>query len=438
MNYATQMKTSVLNFNARMTYRGKGMVVLLAVVLIFAMVIGEGVLYHVTYFLALVIAGSYVYVRLRLRGLDMQMENKSYVGQVGSILKGYVHLHNRSRLDTGWVEIVRMSDMPDGLLGTATAVSAGGQERLETHTPCYARGVYTVGPLLAHSSDPLGLFRAEVRQGKPMKAVIQPPIVPLPNFHLPVAELSGEEGARGRSQARTPHVATVREYIYGDSVNQIHWLSSAKKGQLMSKEFDCGWGGDIWIVLDLEWKIHYSQGMERSDEYAVAVTASLANVALREEHSVGLIAHGDREYRLPLGSGTKQMSSILETLTLSKTQGDSSLASVLLRNRHQFDSAASLIVVTSSTSTEWISIVRQLRYSDLNVAVVLVDATSFGGDQSPDKVVAELVGVGIPVYVVRRGDTLPYALSQPIISPEVLMFAHRDRSERIRSSAITG
>jgi uncharacterized protein (DUF58 family) len=153
---------------------------------------------------------------------------------------------------------------------------------------------------------------------------------------------------------------------------------------------------------------------------------------------VGLIAHGDRECRLPLGSGTKQMSSILETLTLSKTQGDSSLASVLLRNRHQFDSAASLIVVTSSTSTEWISIVRQLRYSDLNVAVVLVDATSFGGDQSPDKVVAELVGVGIPVYVVRRGDTLPYALSQPIISPEVLMFAHRDRSERIRSSAITG
>jgi uncharacterized protein (DUF58 family) len=366
----------------------------------------------------------------------MRMENKSYVGQVGDTLKGYVHLRNHSRLGTGWAEIVRMSDMPGGVLATATAVPARGQKRLEMHTPCYARGIYTIGPLLARTSDPLGLFRVEIRQGNPMKVVVQPPIVALPYFRLPTAKLSGEEGARDRAQTRTPHVATVREYTYGDSLNQIHWLSTAKSGQLMSKEFDSGWGGDVWIVLDLERKIHYIQETERTDEYAVAIAASLANLVLTEEHSLGLIAHGDREYLLPLGSGTKQMSSVLETLTLSKTEGDRPLASVLLRNREQFGRSASLLIITSSTATEWIPILRELKCGSLNPAVVLVDPASFGGKQSLDEVMTELVSVGTPVYIVCRGDPLPYALSRSIIPQGLLVFEQRDTPERMRASAI--
>jgi len=423
-------------FSARTTPRGRGMVILLAIMLVFAILIGEGVLYHVSYFLAVVIVGSYVYARLRLRRLDMQMENQSYVGQVGNMVKGYVHLRNDSRLGTGWVEIVRMSDMPGGVPDTITAIPAGGQRRLEMHTPCYARGVYTIGPLAARTSDPLGLFRMEIIQGTPTKVTVQPPVVPLPYFRLPTAEALGEESARNRAQTRTPHVATVREYIYGDSLNQIHWLSTAKSGQLMSKEFDSGWGGDVWIALDLERRAHHSQEMERTDEYAVAIAASLANLVLREEHSLGLIAHGDREYLLPLGSGAKQMSSILDTLTLSKTEGDSPLAGLLLRNRGQFGRSASLLVITSSTATEWIPILRELTYTGLNAAVVLVDPASFGAEQSLDEVVAELVSAGIPVYVVHRGDALPYALSRPITLPGLSTLERRDMPESTRASAI--
>ena len=105
------------------------MVILFAVALLFAILTGEGVVYQLTYFLALVIIGSYVYARLRLRHLDMRMENKFYIGPVGDTLTGYVHLRNDSRLGTGWVEIIRMSDMPGGVLGVATAVPAGEQKQ---------------------------------------------------------------------------------------------------------------------------------------------------------------------------------------------------------------------------------------------------------------------------------------------------------------------
>jgi len=423
-------------FRAQTTPLGRGMVLLLAIIFLFAIATGEGVLYRVSYFLTLVIVGSYVYVRLTLWRLDMRMQNKSYVAQVGDTLKWYVHVSNNCRMPTGLVEIVQMGDMPGNVSGIATTIGAWGQKWLEMHAFCHARGVYTIGPLMARSSDPLGLFRVQIVQGNPVKVVIKPPVVALPYFRFLAAEGSGEETIRHRSRTRTPHVSTIREYIQGDSLSQIHWLSTAKSGQLMSKEFDSGGGNDVWIVLDLEREIHCSQGMDRTDEYAVAVTTSLAYLALGEERSIGLIAYGDHEYLLPLGAGAKQMSSVLDTLTLSRTEGHNTLANVLAENAGQFDRSASLIVVTCSTAAGWISVLREPSYHSLNIAVVLVDPASFGGEESLDEVIMELARIGIPAYVVRRGDPLPHALSQPMTSGSLPISRQYSKPEKIPASEI--
>jgi uncharacterized protein (DUF58 family) len=437
MNYYIHtVKNAFSRFYAQTTPRGRGMMILLAIILIFAIATGEVVLYRVSYFLMLVLVSSYVWVRLKLWRLNMKMSNKSYVVQVGDMLKEPIYVRNDSPLPTGWVEIRQMSNIPGNVSGIATAIGAREQERLDIDTFCHVRGVYTIGPLVARTSDPLGLFQVQIIQGSPIKVMVQPPIVALPYFRLPVAERLGEESARYRSQTRTPHVATVREYIHGDSLNQIHWLSTAKSGQLMSKEFDSGGGGDVWVVLDLERKTHHSQGTERTDEYAVTIAASLAHLALTEEHSVGLIAYGDHEHLLPLKDGTKQMSRVLETLTLSKTEGDNALAGVLVKNAGQFGRSASLLVVTSSTATEWISVLRQLRSRGLNIVVVLVDPASFGGKQSLDEVVMKLVSVGIPAYVVHRGDPLSHALSRPITLNDLPVFTRYSGPEQIPACEI--
>jgi uncharacterized protein (DUF58 family) len=392
------------------------MLLLLAIMFLFAIATGAGVLYRMSYFLTLVMVSSYVYLWLRLRGLEMWMNDKSYVVQVGDVLKLNVSLRNESRLKTGWFEIRLVGSMPGDVSGIATAVSARGQDQVEMHTFCGARGVYTLGPLLARTNDPLGLFRREIVQGNAVKVTVQPAIVRLPCFKLPVSEQSGEESVQYRSQTRTPHVASVREYIRGDNVNQIHWLSTAKIGQLMSKEFDSAGSGDVWVVLDLEEKVHHTQGMESTDEYAVAIATSLVYLALGDERSVGLITYGDHEYILPMGGGTGQMSTILETLTLCKTEGHQPLAKVLMRSIGQFGKSASLLIVTSSTAIEWISILREVRNRGLNTVVVLVDPVSFGGEQSLDGVVMALLNTGTPAYMVRKGDSLPDALSRPIMA----------------------
>jgi len=435
MKYGIHMVGRVLSrFRALTTPWGRGMMVLFAIILLFAIATGEVVLYRVSYFLALVIVASYVSVRLKLRRLDMRMQHKSYVAQVGDVLKGHIYVHNNSPLPTGWVEIVQMTDIPGNTSGIATTIGARGQERLDTQTFCHARGVYTIGPLMALTSDPLGLFQVQMIQGNPIKVIVQPPIVALPCFRVPVVEQAREAGTRYRSQTRTPHVATIREYIHGDSLNQIHWLSTAKSGQLMSKEFDSRGGGDVWIVVDLERRIHHVQGTDRTDEYAAAIAASLAHLVLTQEHSVGLIAYGDHGYVLPLRGGTQQISRVLETLTLSKTEGDATLAEILIRNAGQFGRSASLLVVTSSTATEWVSVLQELRSRSLNIVVVLVDPTSFGGKQAIDEVLMKLVSAGIPAYVVHRGDPLSHALSRPIAVDDLPIFTQCTKPELIPTS----
>jgi len=407
------------------------MMILLVIVLLLAIATGEVVVYRVSYFLALIVVGSYVCVRLKLWGLHMRVQNKSYAVQVGDRLREPVYVRNDSPLPTGWVEIMQRSNIPGSIPGIATALGPREHERLEIDTFCPVRGVYTIGPLVARTSDPLGLFEGQIVQGRPIKVMVQPPIVALPYFRLPVAERLGEESARYRAQARTPHVATVREYLHGDSMNQIHWLSTARTGQLMSKEFDSGGTGDVWVVLDLERRIQHSQGTERTDEYAVAIAASLVRLALTEEHSVGFVAHGDNEYLLPLKGGSQQMSRVLETLTLSRTEGDDALAGVLVENARQFGRSAALLVVTSSTATEWVSVLRELRSRGLNIVVVLVDPASFGGKQALDEVVVKLASVGIPAYLVHRGDPLSYALSRPITMNDLDVFTRYSKPERI-------
>lgn len=435
LSYCMQMiRTASSRFHAQVTPRGRGMMVLLAIVILLAVATGEGVLYRLSYFLALGAAGGYAWARVNLWRLDMWVEKQALVAQVGEMLEGFIYVRNNSPVPTGWVEIMQMSDMPGYVCGGATRLAAWESEAWNGQRFCYARGVYTIGPLVARSGDILGLFRVQITRGDPVTVVVYPPTAELSYFRLPAADLSGEERVRHGSEIRRSQVGSVREYVHGDSISRIHWPTTAKCGQLMSKEFDSGRSRDVWVVLDLERRIHRSRGMERTDEYAVAIAASLARLALAEERSVGLIAYGDQEYLLPLGSGTRQMSRVLEMLAWSKTEGDIPLAEVLAQDTMKLDRFASLLIVTSSTTTEWVSVLQNLMYRGLSITVVLVDPTSFGGDRSCYEVVMRLLSAGIPAYVVRRGDSLPIALSRPMTLHDLPIFEQRSTPELIPAS----
>ena len=103
---------------------------------------------------------------------------------------------------------------------------------ITTELPTDRRGVFEVGPLDVTRSDPFGL----VQSGEPEEGVarlwVHPTIHPVEPFPSGVArDLEGPESGEALEGGVTFH--TLRDYVRGDDLRQIHWRSSARVNKLM-------------------------------------------------------------------------------------------------------------------------------------------------------------------------------------------------------------
>lgn len=101
-----------------------------------------------------------------------------------------------------------------------------------TELPTESRGIFRVGPLDVTRADPFGL----VRSGEPDEGVtslwVHPLVHRLEPFPRGVArDLEGPESGEALEGGVTFH--TLRDYVRGDDLRQIHWRSSARTGKLM-------------------------------------------------------------------------------------------------------------------------------------------------------------------------------------------------------------
>lgn len=104
----------------------------------------------------------------------------------------------------------------------------------------------------------------------------------------------------------------------------------------------------------------------------------------------------------------------MEALSEVRAQGRRPLQEFLYGFRSNLNQYNALTVVTSSVSTEWAAALNDLRHQGVEIAVVLVDRSSFGSTQNMDGPLEVLSANQIPVYVVRRGDTLNSVLQVPV------------------------
>ena len=394
--------------------------ILAAVTLVTGMSTGFGLVYRLLYVLVLTTLLSYVWGWLNLRSLQVEVDRRALRVRVGDAVEERITIRNLGSLPKPLLEVEDMTDLPGYSSGMAISLSSKTFRSWRTFTPARKRGVYTMGPVRVVSSDAFGLFRRERFLGDTERLVVYPRTFSVPGFAIPAAYLSGESSARRRSYDLTPHAASVRDYAFGDSISRVHWNSTARLGKLMSKEFDLGRSSDVWLVVDLHRDVQAGELEESTDEYGVSIAASLARKYLDSQLPVGLIAHGDEHYFLPAETGTGQFDRVMEFLAISKAEGPVPLEALLANEEKLWSYHSSLVVITSSPRQEWVTALKTLTRRRVRVAVVLLDGGSFGAFFNSLDVVPELYVAGIAPYLVRKGDDIAVALSQPYTLPTVL------------------
>ncbi len=416
--------------------------VLWAVTFVAALGTGHDLFYKLAYFLSALIVISVLWAWLNVSGVRLERQARSTRSQVGKPFEERFTVNNTFLLPKLWLELEDGSDLPGHQVSRVVSALGGRSSHSWTvRTNCWWRGKFTLGPIVMTSSDPFGLF--EMRRFFPSRStvIVYPATVELPHFAPSVGQLLGGSIVHRRTHYITPNVSTVRDYAPGDGFNRIHWPSTARTGRLIVKEFELDPTADVWICLDMDAEVQagrpwalpaYFQRRAQwrdsalfwadappskmeplTEEYGVTIAASVARRFLARELSVGLIAYGRRREIIQSDRGERQLLKILEALALVRAEGRTPLAEVLAAESARFGRHVTLVVVTPSAGKDWVLALRNLERRGVRTIAVLLMVNTFAAVRAPQEVQTELAASAITTYLVKRGQPLELALSQP-------------------------
>ncbi len=376
---------------------------------------------------------SWVWTQYSLRGVSVKRRTRSLRASVGDTFEEHFELANESRIGKLWIELANESNMP-GAHGSRLMTMVG-PHQIRTYiarTWLYRRGGYRLGPTRLASGDPFGLFRYERTFPAEHSLVVLPMIYEISSFLTPPGMLPGGQVIRRKALDITPHASGVREYVPGDPMKRIHWPTTARRGQLVVKEFEQDPHAEVWLFLDAQrssqaerpteapesyeagWLLNRRPEFELPPstlEYAASVTASLAHYYLRQHRAIGLVTATPQFRIIPAEWSERQESKILETLAFIEAEGELSIAGLAATQAGQLPQGSSAILVTPTVSLELVSAVDDLQKRNLRPVVVLLIADSFGGAQGGERLYNALLERNVPVCRIYCGADISLELS---------------------------
>jgi uncharacterized protein (DUF58 family) len=131
----------------------------------------------------------------------------------------------------------------------------GDRARLRREVILTRRGLYDCPPLRAVSSFPFGLVRQEVTFGGAGTVTVLPQLGKLHVGRLRrwLSQTARPDERARRTRRRLAHEVEfqgLRAFHPGDSPRWIHWRTSARRGELMVREFDQGTHHDLVLILE--------------------------------------------------------------------------------------------------------------------------------------------------------------------------------------------
>jgi uncharacterized protein (DUF58 family) len=410
-------------------------ILLLGLSLLALAVTGSPIYSRLSYVWVLLLVGGWIWSLLALRGVQVIREATKHRAQMGEILVERFVIQNQNRLPRLWLEVHDQATLPGSRGSRVLGVLKGRQRHSYLiNTPLVQRGVFSLGPTVLASGDPFGLFTVKQTLPSDSSLLVYPMMVDVRTFPSPAGLLSGGESLRRRTHQVTPNAAGVREYAPGDSMNRIHWASTARRDRLMVKEFELDPLAEVWIFVDGAHAVQAALPHSPSDiarpaslqhppekmilppsteEYTASIAVSLARYFLRRKRAVGMVCHGQSSPPQVLAPerGPRQLGKILEATALLRAEGDLPISGLVMAQAQHLPRGSTVILITPSTEREVaVTIEHLLRFGHRPV-VVLLDAASFDGPQGTAALEMAIAGLGVPVCRVPCGADVGTALS---------------------------
>ncbi|MBI1903744.1 MAG: DUF58 domain-containing protein [Planctomycetia bacterium] len=269
---------------------------------------------------------------------------------------------NRRPRGTSWAVVVkdrlRRSGDGDGNVRAATITArtffqklpAGAIERRTYQGTIVRRGRYELGPLVVSTRFPLGLVYRAIEVDAPATMLVLPRLGRLSPQWVRRKQMLGigSRPERSRRGLLEGEFHTLRTYQPGDSRRWIHWRTSARRGELMVRQFEAQRHHDLALLLDL-WQPETPKTEQLENvELAVSFAATVVFEHCRAGTSRLTLGIAGKEAALVSGQASAALArSASEALALAEADDGQSLAEILDRALPRSTPRSDLVIVTT-------------------------------------------------------------------------------------------
>jgi uncharacterized protein (DUF58 family) len=392
-----------------MTLRGRLLLVLAAVVYLAAWAFGSRVLYPVAVGLSLAVGLAWVWARSLRRPMRLERRTGHTDHFEGADVLVEVELVPETALVPASVLLVERI----GRLGERMTVlerrgrRLGGRYFLDK----LPRGRYVFSDVRAVLDDPFGLERVEQPLPGEGTLLVYPRLVDLEGvFSQGIEAHQGRRLALWRPAGFDLH--SVREYQQGESLRKVHWPTTARRGELMVKDFDDAARDEVAVILDAEAAPVVGTAPSSSFEAQVRAAGSILQAHVRAGRRSVLVVNGAQRAVQEVHTAGEEWRQALELLASVEPDGPEPVANLLADQASPASRALELVVVTAAVTTTLVDRLAQRARARRRVSLVSVDAGSFARPPRPatEPLLLRLQATGIPLAVVRSGDDLAEVL----------------------------
>jgi uncharacterized protein (DUF58 family) len=214
------------------------------------------------------------------------------------------------------------------------------QETIQTYSlKSYQRGSFSFGSVFYRITGRLGLIQRQGRIDLPQHVQVLPDISAEGSRDLQLALAGAIQSGRRKSPLRGEgrEFESLRDHQRDDDFRHIDWKASAKRGKLISRQYETERDQRLMILLDTGRLMSPKIGDYRKLDYAINASIHLAQVALHKGDLVGYAVFNDglTAFAEPK-KGHAQLSHLVKNLTsLQPSRLESDYAAVfhhVLRN----------------------------------------------------------------------------------------------------------
>lgn len=264
----------------------------------------------------------------------------------------------------------------------------GGSARASYPLTTRRRGMITIGPLRLSVSDPFGLTRRMEVGANASSLIVHPCVEPV---LLPASFVTPDPlpaTANAMVVGSGDEFQGLREYAVGDDLRRVHWLSTARRDELMIRQEERPGRGRLLVVVDLRAALHSPSSLEA----IVGAAASIFDAGIRQHLAVRLVTTAG----LDTGFGESHAHRTATLDRLASAQPDPSLQLAALPRALAATPESSFVVLSTdgASSDDLTTLTRVPGARHVGVILVQRRSPSSGrrGDSRRAGPVAELAG----------------------------------------------